>query len=258
MKHAGGFFILVKNRRYITLEKILSRYGVGLAITENRAITSHGNNAFIFLVAGEGFKPEELKTKTVIHEDHLIRDPEKVAAIVLSKLKLNRIIFARNCEVKRIQKKAAEDFLDSYHLMNSTASAFNYGLFCKDELVAVASFSKGRKMNRLPGDQRSFELIRFCSKAGITVAGGLTKLVKNFCNDKKAGDIMTYVDKQLSDGSSFVRAGFKKHSETEPNFFLVERATFERIPSVKKESFDPERFYRSQTAGNIKLIYTPG
>jgi hypothetical protein len=150
----------------------------------------------------------------------------------------------------------ANDFLDRYHLMNSTQSAFNYGLFHKDDLLAIASFSKGRKMNRLQTDERSFELIRFCSKSGITVAGGLTRLVKTFYLDRNAGDIMTYVDKQFSDGSSFVRAGFKKHSETPPNFFLINKKTFERIPMKNRNAtFNKTEFYLTQNLGNIKLIY---
>lgn len=155
------------------------------------------------------------------HLDFILHQPTKLVALVQSKLGLNKTIFARSCELKKIEKKTAGEFLDNFHLMNSTQSAFNYGLFYKGELMSVASFSKGRKMNRLPEDKRSFELIRFCSRQGITVTGGLTKLVKNFCREKNAGDVMTYVDKQFSDGASFVKAGFTKHSETERNTKLV-------------------------------------
>lgn len=184
--------------------------------------------------------------------------PDKLAAVISSKTGLNKTIFARNCEVKKIEKTVAEKFLDEYHLMNSTSSAYNYGLYFKNELLAVASFSKGRKMNRLPEDKRSFELIRFCCREGITVTGGLTKLVKNFCREKNAGDIMTYVDKQFSSGESFAKAGFVRHSETEPKFFLVNKKTFERIPAESNaDDFDPAKFYLVNNEGNIKFVYTP-
>lgn len=190
--------------------------------------------------------------------DLVVREPQKIAALVQSKLGLNTRVFARNCVVKKITKPDAEVFLDQYHIMRSTQSAANYGLFLKDELIAVASFSKGRKMNRLASHERSFELIRFCCKDGITVTGGLTKLVKNFCRDKQAGDVMTYVDRQFSNGQAFVKAGFKKLDETAPNYFLVNKNDFERSPVENKDiAFDAERFYLTQNAGNIKLIYTP-
>ncbi len=190
--------------------------------------------------------------------DLIVTMPEKIGNIILSKLNLNKTVFARNCEVKKVERKEAEQFLEKYHIMNSTQSAYNLGLFYKDELLALASFSKGRKMNRLPENKRSFELIRFCCKEGITVTGGLTKLVKNFCREKKAGDVMTYVDKQFSLGDSFIKAGFVKLGETEPNYFLVNRKTYERISvKTKPQKFDEGVFYLGHNSGNIKLVYTP-
>jgi hypothetical protein len=219
--------------------------------------TKNGNT-ISFLLAGENFDFFKHAGKPILPLDQLITSPKKIVSVVLSKLKLNKTVFARNCEVKKVERNEAENFLDTFHLMNSTQSAFNLGLFYRDELIGVASFSKGRKMNRLKENERSFELIRFCCKTGITVTGGLTRLVKNFCLEKNAGDIMTYVDKQLSDGRSFLNAGFKKHSETAPNYFLVNKKTFERTPYEKETKFDAGKFYLSQNSGNIKLIYTPG
>ena len=190
--------------------------------------------------------------------DYLITMPEKVLAILSSKLGINNTIFARNCTVKKVERPEAEVFLNAYHVMGSTQSGFNSGLYYKNDLVALASFSKGRKMNRLREDQRSYEMIRFCCKSGTTVTGGLTKLVKNFCIDKNAGDIMTYVDKQFSEGYAFIKSGFKFHSETEPNYFLVDKKTFERVQlKTKGENFDAKKFYLTHNCGNIKLVYTP-
>lgn len=216
---------------------------------------SKGDQQAIFFLSDENSDSD--LSSPVIHVDHLIRAPEKIAALVLSQLKLNQTVYARNCEAKRIERSVAEEFLNNYHLHNSTQSGFNMGLFLKEELIAVASFSKGRKMNRLREDQRSFELIRFCSKSGVTITGGLSKLIKNFCEEKKAGDIMTYVDKDLSDGSSFIRAGFKKHSETEETYFLVNRTTFERKIIAKDAVYNEKDFYRTKNSGNVKLVYTP-
>lgn len=215
----------------------------------------HNDKLFELLLVKEMPQPA---IGPVLSLDLPVREPEKTAAMLRTKLGLNTRVFARNCEVKKLDKQTATGFLDRYHLMNATQSGFNYGLFHKQELVAVASFSKGRKMNRLEEHQRSFELIRFCCKNGITVTGGLSKLLKNFCREKKAGDVMTYVDKQFSDGKAFLTAGFKMHSETPPIYFLVNRKSFERI-AVKNSlaTFDKKEFYAGQTAGNLKMIYTP-
>jgi hypothetical protein len=113
-------------------------------------------------------------------------------------------------------------------------------------------------MNRLQSGSQSFELIRFCCKSGVTVTGGLSKLMSHFCEYKKAGDIMTYIDKQFSNGDSFIKAGFVKHSETAPLYFLVNKKTYERI-SLKNENetFDKKLFFKVQNLGNIKMILVP-
>lgn len=237
------------------LLKILQNYDVTLEWEGDVLYAYTPNHRISFYIVGENFT--EGSAHIVIHMDQIKNSPEKIAALILSKLKLNKTIYARSCEIKRVDKKTAVNFFETYHLMNSTKSAFNFGLYYKNELIALASFSKGRKMNRLREEQRSFELIRFCSRSGITVTGGLSKLLKNFCKEKNAGDIMTYVDKQLSDGSSFVRAGFKKYSETEPNYFLINKITFERTCASKDEIYDPKKFYLTPNAGNVKLVFVP-
>jgi len=164
--------------------------------------------------------------------DLLVTKKDKLISIIQSKLHYTRKVYGRQCIGRRIE--------------TVLASA---------ELIAVASFSKGRKMNRLKENQRSFELVRYCCKEGITVTGGLTKLLKCFADEKDPGDIMTYVDKQLSEGASYLKCGFKLHSETKKQEFLVNAGTFERS-YFKGEEFDPKKFYISENLGNLKLVYT--
>lgn len=180
---------------------------------------------------------------------------EKLIAIIQSKLHYTRTVYARNCLVKRISADAANEFLNRYHLMGHAKAAFHYGLFDTGELVAVATFSKGRKMNRLEEHQRSFELVRFCCKEGISVSGGLSKLLNSFIKDKTPGDIMTYIDKQFSDGKSYYACGFKKHSESPPLPFLIHKETLARN-YYHGENFDTGKFYVSYNNGNIKLVYS--
>lgn len=239
-------FLIPKNsavqKYFLHLKKLLHSKNITAEFTGENVICSSGR-----------------KTVSLqIPPDLIVTVPQKLAALIQSRLSLNITVFARKCEVKRITKETAEDFLNRYHVMKSTQSAFNYGLFLKDELLAVAAFSKGRKMNRLPEDKRSFELIRFCCKEGITATGGLSKLLRHFCGEKNAGDIMTYIDKQLSSGQSFIKAGFVKHSETGPHYFLVNKKIFERVPlKNKEENYDQKQFYLLETKGNIKLVFTP-
>jgi hypothetical protein len=167
----------------------------------------------------------------------LADEPTKIAAVVLSKLHRNKTVFARKCTIKKISNEVKDLFLNEHHMMGATKSAYNFGLFYHNELVAVATFSKGRKMDRLPSHLRSYELIRFCTKFGVTVSGGLSRLVVHFCTLRQAGDVMTYINRQYGNERSFISAGFIKVKENDTDYF----------PQNKTES----------SSRNIKLIFVP-
>jgi hypothetical protein len=184
----------------------------------------------------------------------LVTKEKQLLFMLQSKLQLNKKVFARKCSIKKITGPQSKTFLGQYHLMGYAKAAYHLGMFLNDELIAVASFSAGRKMNRLEAHQRSYELVRFCCKEGITVTGGLSRLLNYFVGEKHPGDIMTYIDKQFSEGDSYLKNGFKKHSETAPQQFLVNKRTFERR-HYKGEDFDKKEFYLTENCGNIKLVY---
>jgi len=239
------------------LSAALLKYSVKMELKGERLLLSSKQQTISFKILFEQGADDVQDEGMVIPIDLLMRDQLKMVSGFLSKLQLNTVVYARNCQVEKISKVVAEEFLNTYHVLNKTSSGFNLGLFYKKELVAVASFSKGRKMNRLAADLRSFELIRFCSKSGITVAGGLTKILQHFIISKNAGDIMTYIDKQFSDGSSFLKSGFKLHSQTAPQTFLIDRKTFKRFPSIQFKEVDDKKYYLFTDAGNLKMVFSP-
>jgi hypothetical protein len=242
----------------ISFQKSLQAKGIETYLSKHHFECTKETKHFSFYVSGEDGEAAAHKNETSIPIDYIYRSPEKITSLIHSKLQANKKIFARKCEIKKVDRETARHFLDTYHIMDSTQSASNLGLYYANELIALASFSKGRKMNRLSAHQRSFELIRFCTKSGFTLTGGLSRLIKKFCEEKKAGDVMTYIDKELFDGRSFIAAGFKKHSETDPNYFLINKSTFERIPFKEDERFDAKKFYLTHNSGSLKLVYTPG
>jgi hypothetical protein len=235
-------------------EQLLA-HGVDLTMRGQLLEARKGGKSIEFYLTGLDFEVSGVSGKLMLPVDVLIRHPHKTAAMFLAKMASNNKVFARNCVVQKVPGPASRDFLDSYHVMGGTTSASSYGLFRDGELLAIASFSKGRKMRRLREDQRSFELIRFCTRPGYTVTGGLSRLVKIFCQEKKAAEVMTYVDRQYSDGRSFVSAGFRKMEETAPRHFLVDRGDFGRT-AWDGLAFDEKKHYLTRDAGNIKMIFT--
>ncbi|WP_157607675.1 hypothetical protein [Runella limosa] len=178
-------------------------------------------------------------------------------AVVQSRLRaafgISQRIPARLTKVRRIDKPTLERFMDAHHLQVSTNAKFKYGLFLpknyqrilKDDspatpfltqqmtiqgeaLVAVASFSGGKNILRERETFRSFELIRFANHLDCTVVGGLDKLLKAFVTELQPDDIMTYADRDWSDGRSYERLGFERMGATPPHTFWVNPNTWER------------------------------
>ena len=178
-------------------------------------------------------------------------------AVVQSRLRaafgISQRIPARLTKVRRIDKPTLERFMDVHHLQVSTNAKFKYGLFLpknyqrilKDDspatpfltqqmtiqgeaLVAVASFSGGKNILREGEAFRSFELIRFANHLDCTVVGGLDKLLKAFVTELQPDDMMTYADRDWSDGRSYERLGFERMGATPPHTFWVNPNTWER------------------------------
>ena len=205
-----------------------------------------------------------LETKQVTQTfwlDEWAHKNDIVLAIIQSVIGKNNRVFARNCELKKIEKKQAEVFLNQNHLHGFKNAYYKYALIYNNEIMAVATFSKGRKMNRLSADKRGYELIGFCCKKGVSVIGGLSKLLKAFENDLHPGDIMTYVDKDWSEGKAYINLGFKLHSETPAQNFVFNTKHFTKHKINDEndfENYNEKANILVKNSGNLKLIYTPG
>lgn len=131
---------------------------------------------------------------------------------VISLLQPKSTVYARNCEVKKIDRKIADEFLGSYHLQGSTKSLQHaYGLYYKDELVEVMTFGKPRYNKNY-----EYELLRLCTKIGYSVVGGASKILKFFEKQVKPSSIISYCDLSKFNGDVYEKLGFKLQSQTQP------------------------------------------
>ena len=121
-----------------------------------------------------------------------------------------RRIFARSTVVQKIPQNVGKEFLQLHHLWGATQSRqYIYGLYCKrlQDLVAVASFSKPRAVERSVNNGESYqpfrstELLRFCTLPDTSVVGGVSKLMKAMTRDYDVDDIVTVIDRDWGDGS---------------------------------------------------------
>ena len=155
-------------------------------------------------------------------------------------------VFARNCEVRRLEKPIAEAFLDANHRYGSAKCRYCYGIFLRrlsgnemkrwglkgekmpgnsgypavGSLLAVGTFSNARKWMKGGREIRSYEWVRYASLQGIPqpdgstkglrVAGGMGKILQTFIADVKPDDIMTYAIAEWSEGDVYRKLGFKE------------------------------------------------
>jgi hypothetical protein len=203
----------------------------------------------------------------IIHlwEDVWVNHKEVVKARILAMIGIFNRLNARHCFVERIDNLTSANFLNDNHLQGSVKAKFKYGLFLKPQytekylannsnvkqLIAVATFSGGRLMKEgTRAGERSYELIRFASLRGYTVVGGMDKLLKSFESEHNPDDIMTYADRDWSDGRSYKILGFESIETTDPQLFMLENQTFKRY-SIKENVGNLTKIFN---AGSIKFI----
>jgi hypothetical protein len=194
------------------------------------------------------------------------------------KSKLNHLlgrsikIPARKCQVKEIDNKLYQSFVERNHLQGFIASGIKIGLFYQDQLVSAAGFGKSR-FNK----QFQFELLRYCSEKYHTVVGGLSKILAYF--DRLVGNVgvISYADRRWTNsinGNLYQNSGFELIGQSDPNYkyfhlnnpgLLLSRNQFQKHLLAEKLSiFDPDlseyqnmslnRYYRIWDCGN--LIYS--
>lgn len=200
-----------------------------------------------------------------IDEDTWIMRPSLILNRIAALAGQASRIYARETVASRIDKPVALSFQLEHHLQVPLPGKYRYGLFHEGELVSVAIFSGGRNMNGMPAGYRSFELLRFCHKQRMLVVGGFSKLLDAFQRVFHPGDIMTYADRDWSDGSSYEKTGFKKIGYTEPHLFWVDSQTMARyhertLPAALRGKSAEDRqkvgYLPIYNSGSIKLVKT--
>ena len=205
---------------------------------------------------------EATSRPVIITEDRWHSHPEMMKARLLAHLEVFDQIYARNCEVRKIDKQTAAEFLAANHSYGNAACRYRYGLFLKrhtghvasgsietikypkDTLVAVATFSNARKW--IKGDKtiRSYEWTRYASLPGVRLSGGMGKLLKAFIEDVHPDDIMTYADLEWSEGKVYQRLGFVLEGIKAPVTFSVDTVSWDRYAIKEQDmtSVDPRPY----------------
>lgn len=134
-------------------------------------------------------------------------------------------IYARKCVIRIISNKEAKQFNEKTHLQGHRNAKITYGLFYKNKLVQLMSFSK-TKYNRNLKDENSWEIIRGCPGSNNIVIGGVSKLLSHFIHDNTPNKVFSYCDFNKFDGRSYEAAGMHFIGYTGPDLkYLLQDGT---------------------------------
>ena len=200
----------------------------------------------------------------IITEDRWHLQPEAMQKRILAHLEIFNPIYARNCEVRRIDKVLAKEFLEASHSYGHAACKYCYGMFLKRHtghiaqqttsyvpgtLVAVATFSSARKWTK--GDKiiRSYEWTRYASLPDIRLSGGMGRMLKTFIKEVKPDDIMSYADLEWSAGEVYSQLGFTLEGHKAPVLFTIDTESWKRSPI---KTVMPEEGPGNRTEGYFK------
>ncbi len=218
-------------------------------------------------LAGQGLR--------VVHLwDDVVRQKPTIVASRLAALRGESIrVPGRLTQVRRLDRATAMDFLDENHLQAALPGKVRYGLFLPeryyrvlpptylaplpphDLLVAVATFAQPRTQHRPTGPHRSAELLRMASRLGLTVVGGLDKLLTTYLTNHPANDLMTYADRDWGDGNSYRKVGFEVTGQTPPQPFWLDLASNSRYTAIPPGAVTSQTgFIPVYNTGSFKFV----
>ena len=178
-------------------------------------------------------RPPGRRRAVLVHlwEDQWLEHRGIVSSRLLSMLGRSTRLMGRATVARRIDAAATDAFLLENHLWGATKARYRYGLFRKkegeEELVAVASFSARwnvRRRGSAAPPRASHELIRYCSARGVTVVGGISKLLSAFARDASPDEIVTVIDRDWGAGGGWATLGFRPLKKLPPVAFYVANA----------------------------------
>lgn len=140
-------------------------------------------------------------------------------ANILNKTKIRH--YARNLTVKKVSDAESKEFQMLYHLQGASSAKINVGLYDKDQLVALMTFSNGRAALNSKAINDEYELVRFVTD-GSSVVGGASKLLRYFIRTFNPKIIISYADCRWSEGNLYRTLGFEKITKPTIGYWYVD------------------------------------
>jgi hypothetical protein len=199
-----------------------------------------------------------------IWEDDWVFRNNIVKSIILNKInKTPKKIFARKCQVKEVEDtKLIRKFLDENHMQGFAPSSVKIGLFHNDEIVSVMLFDKNEGRKKMCDGR--WNLSRFSNIINTNVVGGASKLLNFFISNYSPKSIISYADKDFSNGSLYRKLYFVEISNSGPDYKYVlngkriHKSNFQKKRMCGKFNINNKTESEIMNYLNIEKIYDCG
>lgn len=135
-----------------------------------------------------------------------------VKSRIISLLGKTKKIYARKCVIKSVSSSDEYVFFTENHIQGHVHSKICLGLFYEDVLVSAMSFGESRF------SKNKIELLRFANQLNVTVVGGASKLFKFYTKSFNPSIILSYSDKNWSEGNLYRTLGFSYSHTSAPSY----------------------------------------
>lgn len=174
-------------------------------------------------------------------EDEIEGRISSIRSIILNALQKCDKIFARKCEIAELSAKETKGFLNNYHIMGY-GKGRGLGLLKDGNIVAVM---------QIVNKNNYIDISRFCTRGGISVVGGFSKLLKQLESYNK--DISTFVDLRYGTGQYLPSLGFQKLSDNVSFKWIKNNKTYHRMRFPGNSGYEAG-FYKIWDCGQAKYI----
>ena len=167
---------------------------------------------------------------------------------------VQRKFMARKCEIREVNAIDQKEFFIKSHISGYARSSKAWGLYINNELLSCLSIRTPRQTKW----KDYLEVARFATLPDVLVTGGLSKLIKaafNFSLITHTG-LMTYIDKRVGNGKSYVHSGFKLVGETKPDYWYTDcHVRFDRFKFRAKDGLSEKEV---ASKAKMRKIYGAG
>lgn len=130
--------------------------------------------------------------------------------------KLRGRVYARKCELRKVDIREAKAFFEKYHVQGGTGAGEHYGLYWKDKLVACMRFTFGGNDRGHGAKNRVWTLSRYATRVSVT--GGASKLFTAFIRDHNPEQVKSFSDNRYFSGAMYEKLGFSMEQEMGPDY----------------------------------------